>query len=238
MGYKKITVGADRFLALKWANYAFELFQTQQDETFLYQSLRAYLNSEIEGAETIRKTSNHLKRLWLTKDDPYQPLRTAALSLPYNSFPELLSVIHLGLAMNVFPIYRETLRAIGTLERVIDPIPKQAVIDRVLETFGNSSSIPRSVSRVIQTLEDWLLISVEPKAIKLKQTEIKEKPLAAWLITALVLANNNKGIQLSDLALIPEKLGIQLLNPREIVRESERLSVIRNLQGMELIKIN
>jgi hypothetical protein len=61
MGYKKLTVGADRFLALKWANYAFELFQTNQDEDYLYRSLRAYLDSEIEGDVTSRKTSNHLE---------------------------------------------------------------------------------------------------------------------------------------------------------------------------------
>jgi hypothetical protein len=235
MGYKKLMVGADRFLALKWANYAFELFQTNQDEDYLYRSLRAYLDSEIEGDVTSRKTSNHLKRLWLTKDDPYQALRMAALALPHARNPEFLPILHLGLAMNVFPIYRETLRAIGTLERVINPVPKSAVAERVLENFGSTSSVPRAVARIIQTLEDWGFIEVEPKSLMLKRIELKEEKTAAWLITALVMANNGGGIVLSDLPMLPEKLGIQLPNPREVVRESENLVIKRNLQGLEVI---
>jgi hypothetical protein len=237
MGYKKLTVGADRFLALKWANYAFELFQTNQDEDYLYRSLRAYLDSEIEGDVTSRKTSNHLKSLWLTKDDPYQPLRLAALSIPHASHPKFLPFLHLGVAMNVFPIYRETLRAIGTLDRVINPIPKQAVVERVLENFGNTSSIPRAVARIIQTLEDWGFIEIEPKSLMLKRIELKEQKTAAWLITALVMANNGNGIIFSELPILPEKLGIQLPNPREVVRESENLVINRNLQGLEVITV-
>ena len=237
MGYKKLAVGADRFLALKWANYAFELFQTSDREDNLYRSLRAFLDSEIKGDVTSRKTSNHLKSLWLTKDDPYQPLRLAALSIPHASHPEFLPFLHLGVAMNVFPIYRETLRAIGTLDKVINPIPKQAVVERVLENFGNTSSIPRAVARIIQTLEDWKFIIIERKVITLKQIEVKEHQLSAWFITALVMANNANGIVLSDLPMVPEKLGIQLADPREIIRQSENLVINRNLNGQEMVTI-
>ena len=237
MGYKKLMVGADRFLALKWANYAFELFQTNEDEDYLYHSLRAYLDSEIEGDVTSRKTSNHLKRLWLTKDDPYQTLRMAALALPHARSPELLPILHLGLTMNVFPIYRETLRAIGTLERVINPVPKGAVAERVLESFGSTSSVPRAVARIIQTLEDWGFIEVEPKSLKLKHIELQDHQLSAWLITALVMANDANGIVLSELPLVPEKLGVKLPNPREVIRTSGNLSINRNLQGLEVISI-
>ena len=237
MGYRKLVVGADRFLALKWANYAFEMFQTKQDEDFLYRSLRSYLDSEIEGDVTSRKTSNHLKSLWLNQDDPYQSLRLEALSVPHDSHPEFLPLLHLGVAMNVFPVYRETLKAIGTLDRVIDPIPKQAVVERVLESFGNMSSIPRAVARIIQTLEDWQLLAVEPKSFTLNQIEINDPQLSAWLITALVMANNGNGIVLSELPMMPEKLGIQLANPREIIRQSENLVINRNLNGLEVVTV-
>ena len=237
MGNKKITVGADRFLALKWANYAFELFQTQDDEDYLYQSLRSFLDAETIGEETSRKTSNHLKRLWLNEDDQYQPLRLAALELSISTHPKFLPILHMGLALNVFPIYHETLRAIGTLQRVITPVPKSAVGERVLENFGNTSSVPRAVARIIQTLEDWGFIEVELKSINIKRIELQDRQLAAWLITALVLANKGNGIVLSDLPLLPDKLGVQLPNPREIVRESENLVINRNLQGLEVVTI-
>jgi len=237
MGYKEITVGADRFLSLKWANYAFELFQTDDDEDFLYRSLRSFIDPEIKGEETTRKTANQLKRLWLTKDDPFQSLRISALPVPYISHPEFLSIFHLGIAMNVFPIYYETLKAIGMLDRVINPIPKQAITDRVLEAFGNTSSIPRAVARILQTLEDWNFIDVKSKSLTLKNIRIWDFEVAAWFITALVKVNNSNGINISDLPLLPEKLGIQLENPREIIQKSKNLGLIRDTQGLEIITI-
>jgi len=235
MGYRKISVGADRFLALRWANYAFELFQTNGDEDFLYQSLRTYLNSEIQGEETSRKTSNHLKRLWLTKQDPYQPLRLESLSVPFHSHPELLPILHLGLALNIFPIYRETTKAIGLLDRVINPIPKQSVIDRLLETFGNTSSIPRAGARVLQTLEDWQFIESLDNYVKINEVDIHNNHFAIWFLKALVTASNSNGILISQLPLMPEKLGVLLPSPREIVQKSEGLVINRDLQGLEII---
>jgi len=237
MGYKKLSVGADRFLALKWANYAFELFQTNEDEDFLYRSLRAYLDSEIEGDVTSRKTSNHLKRLWLTKDDPYQPLRLKTLSLPFYKYPEFLPILHLGIAINVFPIYRETTKSIGLLDRVIDPIPKQSVVERVLERFGNTSSIPRAVARVLQTLEDWRLIQSQDTNLKIVPYDVDDQMIAEWLLTALVIMNKPLGIAVSDLPLTPEKLGIKLPDTREIVQHSESLVISQNIQGLEIITI-
>jgi hypothetical protein len=237
MGYKKISVGADRFLALKWANYAFELFQTQADEDYLYHSLSEYLDTVTKGVETSRKTSNHLKRLWLTKDDDYQLLRLETLKLPVSSYPELLPILHLGLSMNIFPIYRETQKAIGMLDRIINPIPKQSVVDRVLETFGNTSSIPRAVARVLQTLEDWGFISNKENYVSIIDIDLQDNQYAEWFIKALVSMNNSHGIAISDLPLIPEKLGIVLPNPREIIQRSEDLVTSHNLQGLEIITI-
>jgi hypothetical protein len=237
MGYKKLSVGADRFLALKWANYAFELFQTQGDQDSLYQSLRSYLDSEIEGEETSRKTSNHLKRLWLTQEDPYKPLRLKTLSLPFYKYPEFLPILHLGLAINVFPIYRETTKTIGLLDRVIDPIPKQSVVERVLERFGNTSSIPRAVSRVLQTLEDWHLIQSQDTYLKIVSYDVDDRMIADWLLTALVILYKPLGIAVSDLPLTPEKLGIKLPNPREIIQKSTEVNITRDLQGLEIITI-
>ena len=237
MGYKKITVGADRFLALNWANYAFELFQIQEDQDYLYESLKSYLDGEIEGEETSRKTANQLKRLWLVEDD-FQQLRLTAQSLKYTLNPEFMSILHLGMAMNVFPIYRETLRAIGLLDRIINPIPKQSIRKRVLEMFGNTASIPRAVDRVLQTLEDWQFIDLEPNKVVIRTIALKDDQFAAWCIAALIFANNSTGINLSDLAMLPEKLGIQIADPRGIIQTTNFVKLSRNSQGLEIITVS
>ena len=69
MASKKITVGADRFLALEWANYAYELFISMGDQATARDSLRMYLEDQIEGKESSRKTAIQLNRLWLTLEE-------------------------------------------------------------------------------------------------------------------------------------------------------------------------
>jgi len=48
MASKKITVGADRFLALEWANYAYELFISMGDQATARDSLRMYLEDKLK----------------------------------------------------------------------------------------------------------------------------------------------------------------------------------------------
>lgn len=236
MNLTDLRIGADRFLALKWANYAFELSQTDQDPDSLYKSLRKYLDYEIEGDVSSRKTSNQLKRLWLVNDDRYQSLRKHAMSLHVDKYPEYLPLLHLGMAMAAFPVYRETIRAIGSLNRIIQPIPKQSVSDRVLETFGNRSSIPRIVVRVIQTLADWRIIDVTEGYIDITASPIKSYEFKEWFVSSLVNLYSEPGLSIAEFNLIPEKLDFEINDLREIIQNSTTLSLTRGVDGREVIK--
>ncbi len=60
MGYKTISVGADRFLALQWANYAYELFISSTDQDSSRKALREYLENQMLGQVSTRKTTDQL----------------------------------------------------------------------------------------------------------------------------------------------------------------------------------
>jgi len=49
--------------ALDWADFALELFLSPKEEIEKYQILKSYLQKEIPGVDSARKTSNQLKRL-------------------------------------------------------------------------------------------------------------------------------------------------------------------------------
>lgn len=237
MDLTDLRIGADRFLALKWANYAFELSQTDQDPDRLYGSLRKYLDYEIEGDVSSRKTSNQLRRMWLTRDDNLKALRLATLSLPYDKFSDYLPLLHFGMAMNIFPVYRETARTLGILERIIDPIPKQSIIDRVLETFGNTSSVPRIVYRVLQTLVDWGFIHDINGYIELESIIIENDEFSEWFIIAILSLYSPSGLSISEINFVPEMIKIQINNLRYIIQHSTLFYLDRDLQGNEIIKI-
>ena len=237
MGYKTISVGADRFLALQWANYAYELFLSSIDQDFSRKVLREYLESQMLGQVSTRKTTDQLFRLWLYSGDPHQSLREMTRSLLKPIDHAQTAVLHLGMAMNVFPVYRETVRVIGTLERLTDQISNKAIATRVIEKFPTTTSIPRTVKRVLQTLDDWHFIELYQGFVVVKEILLLEPKLVNWFIIALLRATEQKEITLQELDTYPLKLGINFSHPRSVINGSEELFLGRNQMGLEVIRI-
>jgi hypothetical protein len=237
MRYKTIFVGADRFLALQWANYAYELFLSSVDQDSSRKALREYLENQMLGQVSTRKTTDQLFRLWLYFGDPYQTLREMTLLFSKPIGPAQMPILHLGMAINVFPIYRETVRVIGTLERLTDQISTKAISTRVIEKFPTTTSIPRTVNRVLQTLEDWHFIEITQGFVVVKEILLPDPNLVNWYILAALRATKQNEITLQELDTCPYKLSIRFSHPRTVVDGSEDLFFGRNQMGQEVIRI-
>lgn len=237
MGYKQISVGADRFLALQWANYAHELFMSSIEQKEYRKILREYLEGQMLGQVSTRKTTDQLYRLWLYSSDPYQTLREMTRSLLKPIDHAQTAVLHLGMAINVFPIYRETVRVIGTLERLTDQISTKAISTRVIEKFPTTTSIPRTVNRVLQTLDDWHFIELSQGIVLVKEMFLTDPKLVNWFILAILRATEQNEITLQELESCPLKIGINFSHPRSVVNGSEDLFFGRNQMGLELVRL-
>ena len=237
MAYKEISVGADRFLALQWANFAYELFMSTKDQEASRKELHDYLENQMVGQVSTRKTANQLDRLWLSSNDPYTNLRDMTASFSHPKDIAQMPVLHLGMAINVFPIYRETVRVIGTLERITDQISTKAISVRLVEKFPTTSSIPRTVDRVLQTLKDWGFVEIAEGSVTVRDVLLQDPKLVNWFILALLKATGQNEIILSELEICPFKLGINFIHPRSVVTESEELNLSRNHLGAEVVRI-
>lgn len=237
MRYKPISVGADRFLALQWANYAHELFLSSIDQDSSRIALHEYLENQILGQEATRKTTDQLFRLWLYSDDPYQTLREMTLLFLKPIDLAQMPILHLGMAINVFPIYRETVRVIGTLERLTDQISIKAISTRVIEKFPTTTSIPRTVNRVLQTLDDWHFLELTQGVIVVNKIPLPDPQLVNWYLLATLRATKQNEITLQELDVCPFKLGIGFSHPRSVIDDSEELYFSRNQMGVEVIRI-
>lgn len=237
MGFKNISVGADRFLALQWANYAYELFASPIDCATSRKKLHDYLKNQMIGQESSLKTANQLNRLWLYSGDPYEPLRDMTAPFSHRIDITQMPVLHLGMAINVFPIYKETVRVIGTLERITDQISTKAISARVLEKFPTTSSIPKTVYRVLQTLKDWRFVEITEGNVVVREIALQDPKLVNWFMLALLKATEQNEITLQQLEICPLKLGLNFLHPRSVVNESNELFFGRNQQGVEVVRI-
>lgn len=237
MGSKDIAVGADRFLALQWANYAYELFITSSDQEASRQQLRVYLESQMLGKESTRKSSNQLNRLWLYSGDQFENLREMANEFHQSISHTQMPVLHLGMAINVFPIYQETVRVIGTLEKITERISAKAINDRVIQKFPTTTSVPRIVNRVLQTLQDWGFIIITEGIVAVRVVPLQDPILVNWFILALLNATTKNEITLHELEISPLKLGINFAHPRSVINGSNELYFTRSQQGVEVVRL-
>lgn len=225
MTEKPVRIGFDRFLALEWADYALELFLSNQDELANYNHLKDYLQQEIKGIETARKTANQLKRMWL--NNSFVSLRNKAKeniqqeSIFNNSF------YHFGMAINVFPVFYTTCQKIGELGAIQDQFDTRMIIDRVASNFASPTSIPRVVTRVIQTLMDWDYVLGHNSILTINNVSSQNELTNLWLIDALLCAEKKDEINLSNLVTLPVKMGIDLGDIRKILAQSNK----RNIRG-------
>lgn len=230
-----VKIGFDRFLALDWADYSLELFLNSENEAGNYQLLKEYLGKVISGEDSARKTSNQLKRLWLNSKDEFHLLRLDASTILKQAKVISHSAFHLGMAINVFPIFQETCRKIGEISKVQPCISRKTIVDRVSQTFLNPSSIPRIVSRVIQTLEDWQFLEVSRDEVRLRKISLESHEESAWVIQALMCSQGKTELPITSINNFPEKLGIEFLDFRQTLHQSSQFSVRRNANGEEMI---
>jgi hypothetical protein len=236
---KQVRIGMDRFLALKWADYSLDLFISLDDEKKNYELLCKYLQGEIRGTETSRKTANQLKRLWLNKVDENHKLRIHAKEI-LRSRPQVnRSIFHLGMAINVFPVFKEVCHRIGILSKLQGSIPKQAVIDRVVEAFVNPTSIPRVVDRVLQTLIDWRFLEQEDGKIRFVELILNnDEEGLPWFVISLMKANRQDAISPQDLKVMPERMGINFLDIRKNLSAHPGFTLTRDQTGNESVALS
>jgi hypothetical protein len=234
---KIVLIGLDRFLAKDWVDYSLDLFLSSYDDDQNYQLLKDYLQTAIPGKESARKTGNQLKRLWLTTIEPDDYLRKSAKEILMNHQVEDTTLFNLGMALNVFPIFKETCRRIGELNRLQVEVNKQTIVDRVFENFVNPTSIPRIVARVLQTLVDWGLIEEHQGNIHIKNLEINDPLVSSWFISALLNMDSRVDISLNDFIHLPVKMGVSIPDIRSHLQSATNLSIRRGLTGEEIITV-
>ncbi len=204
-------VGFDRFVALDWANFAMELAANASSDSDGVPQLKEWLSIRIAGKDSIRKTANVLARLWLATDADAMYFRTKALELVPDSSPKDHVLFHWGMAVLMFPFFRDTCIQIGRLGALQTTITRKAIRARILEKYSNQSTIPRSVDRIFQTLLDWeLLTNSGEHGYSIASHASANTNAKKWLLEAAVFSSSNRRAAINGLYRLPELFPFEL----------------------------
>ena len=195
---KKKIIGFDRKIELEWINYTAELVSRGLPESKirqeLVQRLSVYgLGSSKGGAQS--KTITVLTRLWLNVSEDIIPLRDKAIVLYKSANDEEKMILHMCLATTNYPFFFDVMTQIGRLLKLQDSFSSNQIARRIVEKWGDTQRVKRSVGHVLQTLKLWDVIEPLQK-ISLyrnsKHSYLPRKKIQSFIEDSLRITLGNK----------------------------------------------
>ena len=230
------TIGFDRYIEYEWLEYSLQLAYAGD----FVNTLKLWLNQRIEGKVSARKTANVLTNIWLRRYEQTAQVRDKAIILYPNLIGDERLILHWGMALANFSLFRNVVGIMGRLIRLQGGFRKGEIHQRLLEIYSNQGTIPRSVNRIIQSIKEWNVITLNQDNIYLpaKSLKIDDFDLLAWLFEAAIIDNPDKHWALQDVLRLPELFPFDVAQSgSQAIRDSSNFSVIREGMNLEFISL-
>lgn len=190
---KKI-IGFDRVVRLEWLDATAEWVAQGLPTEIVRDKLKQLLDAAASGhmrEPAVKKTMTVLLRIWSMAPDNVTALRDEAIGYIHNAEKMDRIILHWGMCMAVYPFFTDVVWQIGRLSLLQDTFSVEQIRRRIIERWGDTERVRRSVRQVVQTLKEWSVLSLTSKtgtyALKPKII-IQDTSLQVWLVMACMLA--------------------------------------------------
>lgn len=230
----KRIIGLDRELKLSWLELASAAAQAEPDKVKLRARLMQELDQDIPAHFVRYKTCTVLIRTWLTVPKQQIGLRNRAFDLARAVSPNQRLALHWGMLILAYPFFRESVFAIGRALETQDTISRIQISRKIVETWGDRSTVKRSVLRIFQTLEEWqaLIPTSNDEYRALPARAINDASLALWLAEVTLYART-KALPLAVLQQSSENFPFRLSLTLSSLTGSGRFDSFR--EGADLL---
>ena len=228
-------IGFDRELQLDWLDHTVGLCRESLEPGIVAAQLESSLTDQVTGAEARRKTITVLLRIWVKVPVEHRSLRDEALGLATEITPEDRLCLHWGMSLLAYPFFRDVAATVGQLGGLQGNLSRGQVQRRMIETWGQRTTLQRAVQRLLRTFVEWQVLlgagtrgsySLAPA----HQTDNRD--LALWLMECALRANEAEQVPLRDMERLPYAFPFELTAFVGELRRSESFEV--NRQGLDL----
>jgi hypothetical protein len=234
-------IGFDRRLQLEWLDLAAALCQQALASAVIANRLKERLAGEIAGPEARRKTVTVLLRIWVNVPEAHAGLRQEALSLTERVEPAERLWIHWGMALLAYPFFRDVAATVGQLGRLQPTFAMSQVRRRVIERWGQRTTLRRAVERLVRSYADWGVIdpACERGSYKLaRPRRATDRDLAVWLLACTLAASGSEQVALGELVRLPYLFPFELQTYANDVRRSGRFEISRQGLDLEMVALS
>jgi hypothetical protein len=228
-------IGFDRRLQLGWLDATVGLCQETLDPTAISERLLQRLELEIAGTEARRKTRTVLLRIWVKVSQEHRCLRNEALQLAAQIGSEECLWLHWGMSLLAYPFFRDVAATVGQLSRLQGTFSQAQVQRRMVEHWGQRTTLRRATQRLLRTFVDWDVLqdnNVRGSYDVALPRQTENRTLALWLLDCVLQANDAEQVSLRELGQLSYTFPFDLLPFVSDVYRCERFEVAR--QGLDL----
>lgn len=239
-GYQR-AIGFDRKIRLGWLDATAQWAAHGMSATEVRSELDRLLEGEVPGEAARKKTKSVLLRTWLLTPEHLQPLRNEALALLTERSRSDRLPLHWGMVCVNYPVVWEVASVVGRLLGLQGTISQVQLRRRIVETYGERSTLDRASQRIMRSFVDWGVLKEAPEKgiyIAAPASPVSDESLTIWLVEAVLRTTN------SELGVLSSVLGSPALfpfviqrMPVRILEQSPRLEIHRQNRDEDLVAL-
>lgn len=198
------------------------------------------VSTENQGAETIRKVLEHVRRIWFDPPDNCLALRAGALTLfRRNDSSNTRLLLNWGMAIAAYPFVGSVAEAVGRLLKLQTDVRREDIQRRLREQYGDRDYVNRITRYVVSSFLDWEVIA-ETKKAGIYQFTRSLSPQSghdlAWLAEAALISRSKAQMSFSELRNHPVLFPVALdkLTPSSL-QSNPHLRIERQSLNQEVI---
>jgi len=227
-------IGFNRKVDLIWLDTVAGWAAADLPEAEIAQHFADLLTTIDQGKETRRKIKDILSGIWLQRTGELPGFHEAGLAM-YRTLPasERLA-LHWGRCVVVYPFFAYIATQIGRLYRLQGDVTAGEVQRRIVEHYGDSDWVKRSLRYVIQSMHNWQVLHSQSLGtyIICPPRQVTNPALIAWVAEAYLRANQVDSVAPSSVLTNPLFFPFALadLSAQQLSRHNPRLEAIQ--QGL------
>ncbi len=234
-------VGFDRKIRLAWLEAVAGWTASGMTEAEIRAKLDLLLAGEVTGKEARKKTKTVLLRTWLLPSARLRALRDQGLSLLSRTDGSERLALHWGMVCASHRVVWETASVVGRLLRLQGEASLSQVRARIVEIYGERSTVVRASQRILRSFCDWEVLeeTSERGVYRASVMQRLEDPeVIPWLIEASLLSSGQETRVLPTLLASPSLFPFDIyLSGKEVLESNPRVALYRQGRNEELVSL-
>lgn len=242
MRSQKRILGFDRKISLDWLDATLHLVEQELSAGEIHTRLNSLLEGQLSGTShnsARGKTKTVLMHIWVNVPDELVDFRNRAITLSKLHDHDKRVLLHWGMCLVTYPFFFDLALNIGRLLNIQEEISLLQLQRRMVENWGERSTLTRAVQRLIRNMIDWNILRESKQRghyrLASKILLNNHGNLASWLIEAFMLASDSEVRSFKTIIVNPVFFPFQFaLSSSEFERNS-KFEIIRQGLGEELV---